>query len=158
MYFTSQPLERSNLDLTEATFKAIKAETQLAVCVGLAALGFRPAELDHDAAVSRRAQAKRNILGFNAARLFNLEVPKHKLIKPTRTSPRQRRRRFACRSRPDMPKVRKIVTPESGEAPRKGRPAAPRHGASGDFCAAAREALQRGEPDAISDQDVCSRF
>ena len=27
-------------------------------------------------------QAKRNILGMNAARLFNLEVPKHKLIKP----------------------------------------------------------------------------
>ena len=29
MYFTSQPLERSNLKLTEATFDAIKAETQL---------------------------------------------------------------------------------------------------------------------------------
>src|SRR5579863_10638384 len=29
MYFTSQPLERSNLNLTEATFKAMKAETQL---------------------------------------------------------------------------------------------------------------------------------
>ena len=29
MYFTSQPLERSNLKLTEATFEAIKAETQL---------------------------------------------------------------------------------------------------------------------------------
>jgi hypothetical protein len=27
-------------------------------------------------------QAKRNILGFNSARLFNLEVPKHKLIRP----------------------------------------------------------------------------
>jgi len=26
-------------------------------------------------------RAKRNILGFNAARLFNLEVPKHKLAK-----------------------------------------------------------------------------
>jgi hypothetical protein len=26
-------------------------------------------------------QAKRNILGLNAARLFNLEVPKHKLFK-----------------------------------------------------------------------------
>ena len=45
MYFTSQPLERSNLKLTEATFDAIKAETQLAVRVGLAALGLRPAEL-----------------------------------------------------------------------------------------------------------------
>ena len=30
---------------------------------------------------SSNEQAKRNILGFNAARLFNLEVPKHKLIK-----------------------------------------------------------------------------
>ena len=26
-------------------------------------------------------EAKRNILGFNAARLFNLEVPKHKQLK-----------------------------------------------------------------------------
>jgi len=26
-------------------------------------------------------RAKRNILGLNAARLFNLEVPKHKLVK-----------------------------------------------------------------------------
>jgi hypothetical protein len=30
----------------------------------------------------------------------------------------------------------------------------PRHGASGDFCAAAREALRQGKPDAISDQSL----
>jgi hypothetical protein len=29
MYYSSQPLERSNLELTEATFKAMKADTQL---------------------------------------------------------------------------------------------------------------------------------
>ena len=73
--------DASNLELTEATFKAIKAETPAAVRVRLAALGFRPAEFDHDPAVPREKQAKRNILGLNAARLFNLKVPKHKLIK-----------------------------------------------------------------------------
>ena len=54
MYFTSQPLERSNLKLTEATFDAINAESQLSVRVRLAALGFRFAECDHDAAIPQR--------------------------------------------------------------------------------------------------------
>jgi predicted TIM-barrel fold metal-dependent hydrolase len=78
MYFTSQPLERSNMDLTEATLKAIKAETQL-----LFASDWPHWDFDLPSSITTlpflSEQAKRNILGFNAARLFNLEVPKHKM-------------------------------------------------------------------------------
>jgi uncharacterized protein len=81
MYFTSQPLERSNLKLTEATFDAIKAETQL-----LFASDWPHWDFDLPASITTLPfldeAAKRNILGMNAARLFNFEVPKHKLIKP----------------------------------------------------------------------------
>jgi hypothetical protein len=81
MYFTSQPLERSNLKLTEATFDAIKAESQL-----LFASDWPHWDFDLPASITSLPfldeQAKRNILGLNAARLFNLEVPKHKLAKP----------------------------------------------------------------------------
>jgi predicted TIM-barrel fold metal-dependent hydrolase len=81
MYFTSQPLERSNMDLTEATFKAIKAETQL-----LFASDWPHWDFDLPSSITTLPfldeQAKRNILGLNAAKLFKLDVPKHKLIKP----------------------------------------------------------------------------
>ncbi len=81
MYFTSQPLERSNLKLTEATFDAIKAETQL-----LFASDWPHWDFDLPASITSlpflNEQAKRNILGLNAAHLFNLEVPKHKLNSP----------------------------------------------------------------------------
>jgi predicted TIM-barrel fold metal-dependent hydrolase len=81
MYFTSQPLERSNMDLTEATFKAIKAETQL-----LFASDWPHWDFDLPSSITTLPfldeQAKRNILGFNAAKLFKLDVPKHRLIKP----------------------------------------------------------------------------
>jgi uncharacterized protein len=81
MYFTSQPLERSNMKLTEATFDAIKAETQL-----LFASDWPHWDFDLPASITSLPfldeQAKRNILGLNAAKLFNLEVPKHKLVKP----------------------------------------------------------------------------
>ena len=81
MYFTSQPLERSNMDLTEATFKAIKADTQL-----LFASDWPHWDFDLPSSITTLPfldeQAKRNILGFNAAKLFKLDVPKHKLIKP----------------------------------------------------------------------------
>ena len=80
MYFTSQPLERSNLKLTEATFDAIKAETQL-----LFASDWPHWDFDLPSAITTlpflSEQAKRNILGLNAARLFGLPVPPHKQIK-----------------------------------------------------------------------------
>src|SRR6202051_2121241 len=83
MYFTSQPLDSSNMDLTEATFKAIKADTQL-----LFASDWPHWDFDLPNSITTlpflNEQAKRNILGFNSARLFNLEVPKPKQQKPRR--------------------------------------------------------------------------
>ena len=73
MYFTTQPLEKSNLNLLEATFKAINAETQL-----LFASDWPHWDFDPPNAITSipflSEQAKRNILGLNAARVFNLEV------------------------------------------------------------------------------------
>jgi len=80
MFYSSQPLERSNIELTEATFKAMNADTQL-----LFASDWPHWDFDLPNSITTlpflNEQAKRNILGFNAARLFNLEVPKHKQVK-----------------------------------------------------------------------------
>jgi hypothetical protein len=90
MFYSSQPLERSNIELTEATFKAMKAETQL-----LFASDWPHWDFDLPNSITTLPfldeKAKRNILGFNSARLFNLEVPKHKQLKtkPSKT-PAQR--------------------------------------------------------------------
>ena len=62
----------------EQTFRMIKAETQLALFVRLSALGFRPA-VDHLRPAVPDEQAKRNILGGNAIRLFDLKLPAGKL-------------------------------------------------------------------------------
>jgi predicted TIM-barrel fold metal-dependent hydrolase len=80
MYFSSQPLERSNMKLTAATFEAIRAETQL-----LFSSDWPHWDFDLPASITTlpflSEQAKRNILGLNAAKLFGLEIPKHKLAK-----------------------------------------------------------------------------
>ncbi len=80
MYFTSQPLERSNMKLTEATFAAINADTQL-----LFASDWPHWDFDLPSSITNLpfldAQAKRNILGLNAARIFSLDVPTRKLAK-----------------------------------------------------------------------------
>ncbi len=79
MYFTSQPLETSNLKLTQATMEAIKADSQLLFASDWPHWDFDlPASITNLAFLSE--QAKRNILGLNAARLFGLEVPGHKLV------------------------------------------------------------------------------
>ncbi|MBV8323174.1 MAG: amidohydrolase, partial [Hyphomicrobiales bacterium] len=74
MYFTSQPLERSNMKLTQATFEAIRADTQL-----LYASDWPHWDFDAPSSITKlpflKEEAKRNILGLNAARLFELEVP-----------------------------------------------------------------------------------
>jgi predicted TIM-barrel fold metal-dependent hydrolase len=78
MFFTSQPLERSNLKLTEATFEATKADTQL-----LFASDWPHWDFDLPSSITTLPfltdEAKRNILGLNAAKLFNLKVPPHKM-------------------------------------------------------------------------------
>ncbi|MBN8963892.1 MAG: amidohydrolase family protein [Rhizobiales bacterium] len=73
MYYTTQPLERTNLDLLKATLTAINAETQL-----LFASDWPHWDFDPPSSITNlpflSEQAKRNILGLNAARIFNLEV------------------------------------------------------------------------------------
>jgi uncharacterized protein len=73
MYFTSQPLEKGNMKLLEATFDAMKAETQL-----LFASDWPHWDFDPPSSITTipflTDQAKRNILGLNVARVFNLEV------------------------------------------------------------------------------------
>jgi len=87
MYYTSQPLERSNLKLTEATFEAIKADTQL-----LFASDWPHWDFDLPSTITSlpflSEQAKRNILGLNAARLFGLTVADRKLTR--RAAPAKR--------------------------------------------------------------------
>jgi predicted TIM-barrel fold metal-dependent hydrolase len=86
MYFTSQPLETSNLKLTQATMEAIKAETQL-----LFASDWPHWDFDLPSSISNLSflseQAKRNILGLNAARVFGFEVPPHKLARLAGSEP-----------------------------------------------------------------------
>jgi predicted TIM-barrel fold metal-dependent hydrolase len=73
MFYTSQPLERGNLKLLQATFEAMNAETQL-----LYASDWPHWDFDTPASITTipflTDEAKRNILGLNAARIFNLEV------------------------------------------------------------------------------------
>ena len=73
MYYTSQPLERANRDLLEATMKAMNAPTQL-----MFASDWPHWDFDPPSSITTlpflSEEAKRNILGLNAARVFNLEV------------------------------------------------------------------------------------
>jgi predicted TIM-barrel fold metal-dependent hydrolase len=77
MYFSSQPLERTNLAATRLTFEMIRAETQL-----MFASDWPHWDFDAPSAITTlpflSEQAKRNILGLNAARLFGLQVPEGK--------------------------------------------------------------------------------
>jgi len=74
MFYTSQPMERTNLRLLEATLEAIHAETQL-----LYSSDWPHWDFDVPARVAGlpflSEHAKRNILGENACRLFRLERP-----------------------------------------------------------------------------------
>ena len=73
MFYTTQPLERSNMKVLQCTMEAINAETQL-----LYASDWPHWDFDPPASITAlpflSEQAKRNILGLNAARVFNLEV------------------------------------------------------------------------------------
>jgi len=73
MYYTTQPFERSNQKILQCTLEAFNAETQL-----LFASDWPHWDFDPPSTITTLPflsdQAKRNILGLNAARLFNLEV------------------------------------------------------------------------------------
>jgi predicted TIM-barrel fold metal-dependent hydrolase len=74
MFFTMQPMETTNMKLLEGTFEAIRADTQLLYASDWPHWDFDvPSRLYDLPFLDDRA--KRNILGLNAARVFNLEVP-----------------------------------------------------------------------------------
>jgi uncharacterized protein len=74
MFFTMQPMERTNLKLLEGTFEAIQADTQLLYSSDWPHWDFDvPARLFDLPFLDDRA--KRNILGYNASRVFNLPIP-----------------------------------------------------------------------------------
>ena len=70
-FYTSQPMEKHNLKAPAHTFEMIKAETQL-----LYSSDWPHFDFDTPGSIADlpflEEQAKRNILGLNAARLFNL--------------------------------------------------------------------------------------
>jgi predicted TIM-barrel fold metal-dependent hydrolase len=73
MWYTSQPMERTDLKMLEATMDFFNAETQL-----LYSSDWPHWDWDAPSTITDlpflSEQAKRNILGLNAARLFNLPV------------------------------------------------------------------------------------
>ena len=74
MYYTSQPMEMDHLGLLESTLTAINAETQLVYASDWPHWDFDLPSVFLDLPFLSE-QAKRNILGLNAARLFDLDVP-----------------------------------------------------------------------------------
>jgi hypothetical protein len=78
MFYTTQPIETSNLKLTEATLEAIDAENQLLFSSDWPHWDFNPPSSIVNLPFLSEKQ-KRNILGLNAAKLFNIKVPKGKL-------------------------------------------------------------------------------
>jgi len=97
-----QPATRSsNLKLTEATFEAIKAGYAAVVSPLTGRTGISTCPVRSRRWPFLNEQAKRNILGLNAARLSISKVPKHKLSKTGkgagRTHPGHRLSRAAGR-------------------------------------------------------------
>ena len=72
MYYTSQPIERTNMKLLEATFDAFNANTQLMYASDWPHWDFDAPSTIWDLPFLDE-QAKRNILGLNAKRVFGFE-------------------------------------------------------------------------------------
>lgn len=75
MFFTCQPIETSNMALTEATMKAIDAENTLLYASDWPHWDFNPPSTIFDLPFLNE-KAKRKILGENAMKLFNLPPKK----------------------------------------------------------------------------------
>src|SRR5947209_13160311 len=74
MYYTSQPMEMDHLDLLESTLGAINAKTQRVYASDWPHWDFDMPSIFLNLPFLDEP-TKRNILGLNAARLFNLDVP-----------------------------------------------------------------------------------
>ena len=76
MYYTSQPMERHDLKLLQSTMEAMNAETQLLYASDWPHWDFDAPSTIWDLPFLDE-ESKRNILGGNANRLFNFELPAH---------------------------------------------------------------------------------
>jgi uncharacterized protein len=97
MYFTSQPMEMvDNREALQLTFKMINAETQLLYSSDYPHWDMDLPSIIHDLPFLSE-QAKRNILGDNARRLFNLE--------PVLSETKQLRKASRMPQQPEINKV-----------------------------------------------------
>ena len=104
MYFTSQPMEMvDNRKALELTFEMIKADTQLLYSSDYPHWDMDLPSTIHDLPFLSET-AKRNILGGNAMRLFNLEP----VLSETKLRPQGGRR--ALQQQPEVRKVFDIAS------------------------------------------------
>lgn len=80
MFFSSQPMEITDMAALEQTFRMIKAETQLLYSSDYPHWDFDLPSTIYDLPFLSD-QGKRNILGGNAMRAFNLKLPAEKLAR-----------------------------------------------------------------------------
>ncbi|MYR07984.1 amidohydrolase family protein [Gordonia sp. SID5947] len=73
-FYTTQPLEAANLDYLEMTFDMINAKTQVLYASDWPHWDWDPPSRIWDLPFLDEAE-KRNILGYNASRVFNLPIP-----------------------------------------------------------------------------------
>jgi len=74
MYFTTQPMEITDLAMLEQTFRMLNAETQVLYSSDYPHWDFDLPSTIYDLPFLNE-KAKRNILGGNAMRVFNLDLP-----------------------------------------------------------------------------------
>jgi len=80
MYFSTQPMEITDMAALEQTFRMIKADTQLLYSSDYPHWDFDLPSTIYDLPFLDE-QAKRNILGGNAMKVFNLKLPAQKLAR-----------------------------------------------------------------------------
>ena len=80
MFFTSQPMEMTDMGALETTMRMIKAETQLMYSSDYPHWDFDLPSTIYDLPFLTET-AKRNILGGNAIKLFNLKLPAQKMAR-----------------------------------------------------------------------------
>jgi predicted TIM-barrel fold metal-dependent hydrolase len=80
MFFTSQPMEMTDMGALETTMRMINAETQLMYSSDYPHWDFDLPSTIYDLPFLSET-AKRNILGGNAIKLFNLKLPAQKMAR-----------------------------------------------------------------------------
>jgi predicted TIM-barrel fold metal-dependent hydrolase len=80
MYYSTQPMEMTDMIALKDTFRQINAETQLMYSSDYPHWDFDLPSTVYDIPFISE-QARKNILGETAAKVFNLEIPKEKLAK-----------------------------------------------------------------------------